>query len=217
MPFDDFAHRLSAEYALFLLALAGRYQQIRAPGIEPYPGDVSDLSFDAGALASTFYSTAKFSLDKYLEPKIADATEEVADGLVVRKKEALARIRAMTLENVSQILTMARVGRVRFADVLRGPTGALGMLLQRRLGKIQFKTTDTAGRRWQAEKLFHFVVRDFAYQAWLDKRVEELRADGVTMITDGLNPAFSIDEFENVRGQYFHINSNAIPVPHVSP
>lgn len=220
---DDFARRLSAEYSLFLLALTGRYQQIRAPGLEPYPGDISKLTTDAGKLAAAFYNIAERSLDDYLKSNFADASETSADGLVIRKKETLGRIRAMTLENIGQVVTMARMGQTRFADVLLGSTGSLGVLLQRQLGKIQLKSTDASGRRWSAEKLFRVVVRDFAYQAYIDDRIARIVAAGGDMVVavsrDSAGQVvktatFSISgkgdgpSLAEVRGVLFHPNSN---------
>lgn len=221
MRFDALATRLSANYALFLYALSGRYQQLRAPGVEIYPNAISDLFFDATQLAATFYSAAESEIDNYLRPMIEDATDDVADGLVVRKKEALSHIRAMTLENVQQVVKAARTGIAGVGDMLKGSAGAIGLLLQRKVGKIEFKTTDTSGRRWNADTLFRVVVRDFAYQAWLDFEADRYAQAGQDLMQTPKGRIFSLlettgyDSFEAVRPEVFHINSNEVMVPHV--
>lgn len=221
MVFDDLATRLSAEYALFLFALSGRYQQMRAPGVEIHPNAISDLYFDATQLSATFYNIANDSLDRYLEPMLAEASDDVADALVTRKKEALAHVRTMTLENVRQVVTMARTGSRGVADILKSATGAIGLLIQHQAGKIQFKTTDTSGRKWDAEKLLRVIVRDSAYQSWLDCQAEHFARAGYDLMQTSNGRIFSLlettgyESFEAVRPEVFHINSNQIMVPHV--
>lgn len=221
MTFDDLATRHAAEYALFLFALSGRYQQMRAPGAEIHPNAISDLYFDATQLSATFYDIASDSLDRYLEPMLAEASDDVADVLVTRKKEALAHIRAMTLENVRQVVTMARTGSHGIADILKGATGAIGLLVQRQAGKIQFKATDTSGRKWDADKLLRVIVRDFAYQSWLDCQADGFARAGYDLMQTPNGRVFSLlettgyESFEAVRPEIFHINSNQIMVPYV--
>lgn len=221
MLFDDLATRLSAEYDLFLYALSGRYQQMRAPGVAVTPRAVTDLNHTAHELANTFYAIAATEIENYLRPMLADATESVSDGLVVRKKEALSHLRAMLLENLHQIVKTARTGITGPADMLKGASGAIGMWVQRQAGKIQFKTTDTAGRKWDADKLFKVVMRDFAYQAWLDFEADRYAQAGQDLMQTPKGRIFSLlettdyDSFEAVRPEVFHINSNEIMVPYV--
>lgn len=216
MPFDDLAARLSAEYSLFLYALNGRYQEIRAPGVTVTPRAVSDLDRTARELAQTLYGIAEREIDDYLRPMIQEASDDVADGLVVRKKVVLSHVRASLLENVHQVVKTARTGITGPGDMLRGATGAIGLLMQRQAGKIQFRTTDTSGRKWDALKLFKVFVRDFAYQAWLDTEAAALwAAGGDQLVTNGINAVFALRDFETVRANYFHINSSAVLSPYV--
>lgn len=221
MLFDALATRLSAEYDLFLYALSGRYQQMRAPGVAVTPRAVNDLNHTAHELANTFYLIASDEIDNYLRPMLADATESVSDGMVVRKKEALSHLRAMLLENLHQIVKTARTGISGAGDMLQGKTGAIGLLLQRQAGKIQFKTTDTSGRKWDADKLLKVVMRDFAYQAWLDFEADRYAQAGQDLMQTPKGRIFSLlettdyDSFEAVRPEVFHINSNEIMVPYV--
>lgn len=215
MVFDDLATRLSAEYTLFLFALTGRYQQMRAPGVEITPRAISDLNSSALKLVGTFYEIAERDFDDYLRPMLAEASESVADDLVTRKMVALAHVRAMLLENAHQVTKLARTGVNGAGSMLKGSAGAIGLLVQRQTGTIQFKATDTSGRKWDSEKLFKVLVRDFAYQAWIDKQIADMRLASIEMATNSINAVFPLCEFEDVRHQYFHINSSAIPTPYV--
>lgn len=223
MRHDDLATRLSAEYALFLYALSGRYQQMRAPGVTVTPRAVNDLNYTAHELANTFYQIATDEIENYLRPMVEDASESVADGLVVRKKEALSHLRAMLLENAHQVVKTARTGIAGAGNLLQGSAGAIGLLVQRQAGTIQFKTTDTSGRKWDAEKLLKVVMRDFAYQAWIDFRLDQIVAQGhdqaaaVARDADGnvvAKAVFSISgegrgpSLSEIRNLVFHPNSN---------
>lgn len=221
MLFDALATRLSAEYDLFLYALSGRYQQMRAPGVAVTPRAVSDLNQSSQGLVHTFYQIATTEIDNYLRPMRSEASGDVADSLTVRKKLVLSHIRAMLIENAQQVVKATRTGVASAGDLLQGKTGAIGLLLQRQAGKIQFKTADTSGRKWDAEKLFKVVVRDFAYQAWLDFEADRYAQAGQDLMQTPKGRIFSLlettgyDSFEAVRPEVFHINSNEIMVPYV--
>lgn len=222
MVFDDLATRLSAEYALFLFALTGRYQQMRAPGIEITPREIVKLNGKAHELANTFYLIAERDVSDYLQPMLEDASESARDGLIVRKKEVLSRLRAGLLENLHQVVKLARTGVGGVGSMLTGTTGAIGLLVQRQAGTIQFKATDAAGRKWDAEKLFKTLARDFAYQSWLDVQADQFIHTEHNLMQTPNGRIFSLlgtdgyDSFEAVRSEIFHINSNQIMVPHVS-
>lgn len=216
MIFDDLATRLAGEYQLLLLALTGRYQQVRAPGVEVTPRAVADLSHDAHQLAQTFYVIAETTIDDYLRPMIENGSDELADGLVMRKKEALALIRGTLLENVRQVMKLTRTGVGGVGSLLQGATGSIGLLVQRQAGRIDFIARDTAGRKWNALLLVKTVVRDMAYQAWIDAQAEQIRIAGHDQAITSKGQVFDLTELESVRSEYFHPNSNNIMVPHVS-
>jgi hypothetical protein len=221
MIFDNLATQLSAEYELFLFALSGRYQQVRSPGIEVTPRAISELNYEAHNLAQTFYQLAERDIEEYLRPLLLDASDDLASGLVVRKKETLAHIRAMLLENVQTTMKLARTGMRGAISMLKGAHGAMGLLVQRKAGKIDFRVTDTSGRKWEARKLFAVIVRDFAYQAWIDHEVERLMVAGVDLVQTPNGRVMSLfgigdyERFVDVRDNIFHINSKQIMVPYV--
>lgn len=222
MVFDDLAKQLTAEYELFLFALSGRYQTLRSPGVEITPRSIALLSQGAHTLLQTFYKTAKSSIEEYLRTMLADASDELAAALTERKMLLLAGVRAMLLENVQHVVHQARFGGHGVQDLLMGTSGAIGSLVQLRVGRIEFRATDTAGRKWDAHKLFHITVRDFAYQAWLDNEADRLLAAGVDVVETqngavmSLSGAPGYESFADVRGAVFHFNSTQIMVPHVS-
>lgn len=224
MVFDDLAVRIAAQFDLYLFALAGRYHQMRAPGIEVTPRAIVDLCDDVRALNKTFYQTASTELDVYLAAVGMDAGNKTLDGLHERKQALQAYLRDIVLDCADQVIKMAKTGRGTFADLLKNAHGAMGLLAQRQAGKIEFKAYDTAGRSWNAKRLVYAVVRDAAYQSFIDIQVDDLlRATGDLVLTShgqvlSLRGTDGYPSFASQRDFLFHPNSTTVIVSHyVSP
>lgn len=230
MRYDDLARRVVAAYELFLLALNGRYQQMRAPGVEVTPRALRDLQVDAYGLGKTFLNIAEAEIENHLRPLLEDGSDGLQTALTLRKKEALALVRGMVVENVKQVGMVGRTGIGGFSDLLRNAHGGVGLLVQRAVGAISFKVVDTSGRKWEPAKLMQVVVRDFGYQSDIDAFVDARRALGDTLaaavwVNEGgyivRQTIFAIGEsdaypsFEAVRDTVFHPNSKAIVTPYV--
>jgi len=232
MIYDDLATRLVAEYRLFLFALAGRYQQVRSPGVEITPRTIADLSYAAHDLGNTFYQLAMREIDDYMQAQSEDRSDALRDTLVVRSKEVKALIRRMVAENVEQTVMMTRTGMGSHTKLLKNTSGAMGMLVQKKAGEIEFKVTDTSGRRWQANKLLAVIVRDYAYQSAIDAQLDDMRSHGIKLAAAiRVNDAgyiveqvtFAIDgdvaghpSLDEIRDTIFHPNSTAQVTPYVS-
>lgn len=226
---DEFAGRVVAAYELFLFALNGRYQQMRAPGVEITPRALRDLQVDAYALGKTFVKIAETEVSNYLRPLLEDSSDELRSALTVREKEVLALVRGMVIENVKQAGKVGRTGIGGFSDLLRSAHGGIGLLVQRSVGTIGFKVTDTSGRKWEPAKLMQVVVRDFGYQADIDAFVSHRRAAGDNLAAAvWINGGYIMDQFvfaigesdthpafEDIRETVFHPNSKAIVTPYV--
>ena len=221
MNFDDLAMRLDAEYNLFLFALMGRYQQMRAPGVGVSPKAIADLNSEAHQLASTFYQTAASSLEGYLQPLLEEASEALSDKLTASKADTLNTIRSMLLENVQQVVHLGKTGVQGVGALLKGAAGATGLLVQRQAGKIDFKASDSSGRKWNARTLMWVVVRDFAYQAWIDFEVEAFAESGHDLMQTTKGQVFSLlgtdgyPTFAMIRAIHFHPNSHSQMRPYV--
>ena len=218
--FDAFARRMSDNYALFLYALTGRYQQLRSPGISVSPRSVSDLERDVHNLARTFYAIANKEIDDLTSPMIEDGSEELLSGLVERKLLILAFVRGLLAENVHQVIYMAKTGTYGISRMMQAH-GALGLLIQRQAGVIKFLATDTSRRKWEAKQLFAVAMRDFAYQCELDFTLDQIKESGATAILvvypdDARNFVMDIvDLTAEKRASIFHPNSKATVVAYV--
>lgn len=219
MIYDDLATRLSSDYSIFLFALAGRYQSIRAPGIGVTPRAISDLRTDVSKMSNSFIASATATIDSYVRELDA---ESAVGSLVVRKKELLARLRGIVAENIYQVVRMAITGVGGVATLLRNSHGATGLLVQQSFAKIEFKASDSANRKWPTEKLFNVIVRDFAYQSWIDHQVSKFTQAGNDLMQTTKGEVFSLLgtagylSFEAIRSSAFHPNATSDMVPYVS-
>jgi len=201
--------------------LSGRYQQVRASGAEMTPRVIADIQFDGYQLAQTFYTIAESRIDDYARPFIEGSSGEIGSMLLTRKNALKDQLRVMLAENVQALARYARCGSFGMSSLLKGSTGAIGMLMQRMAGRIEFKTTDTSGRKWNAEKLLRVVVREFGYKTWLDYAAEQYLFGGHDLMQASGGDVFSLrgtegyPSYADVRKSVFHINSNELMVPYV--
>jgi hypothetical protein len=222
MRYEEFASSMMADYELYLYALMGRYQAIRAPGVEVTPQVVRLLEVDAYRLSKTFSQIASETIKGYANPMIAASSEEFVDSLAQRKKEVEVLIQSIVIENVRQIIHMTKTGFGGYISMLKDASGGMGLLVQQKIGTVEFKVTDTSGRKWEAKRLMRVIARDYAYQSWLDWQASTyLDADYDIMKAKNdflfsLKGTEGYPSFEEVRGLIFHPNSNSTMVPHVS-
>lgn len=135
----------------------------------------------------------------------------------------LADLERIATKNLNDLLVRLMGGGLRVADLLHEKAGAIGLLLQKKMGVPRLTARDGAGRAWQSDQLVAVMARDFAYQAYLDATIERLDADGVELVdiaypdpghaNHGLT--IRLDEVALVRRTLFHPNSTARLVPHV--
>lgn len=222
MIFDDLAAQIEQDYELLLFALNGRYQQFRAPGTAVTPLAVSTLEADARRLVYTFTTNVGDKLERYAWDLKEGLTDGAQASIAMRFWSISNLIADILADNLRQVSKMTRTGMTGVADILRGSTGAIGNLVQRKVGQIQFRANDTAGRNWSAKVLFKTVVRDFAYQSWLDAEMDKYMSAGHDLMETSKGDVFSLLGTEghsyigDVRHKFFHPNSHNIMVPHVS-
>ncbi len=213
--YDDLTERLVAEYELLLMAMEGRYLRIRAPGVVVTPGVVGAAQRDLFKLTETFFGIATTEVLDYLAPMLADATDELRDALIARRHDLLKAVFDIAQGNVMQISQMTKTGVSGIADLLKHAGGAQGLLVQARAGRIDFKASDTSGRRWPAALLFRVIVRDFAYQSYIDWMVSKHIAHDIDVMQTSKGPV-PLESLPEVRADLFHPNARTvIEEPHV--
>lgn len=221
MTYDDLATRLTAEYDLFLLALTGRYQQMRAPGVEVTPHAITGLRIDGYSLGNTFRVIADIEIDSYLRPTLEAASEGLAAQLEERKRVLKAQILEAVIQNVKQVSKLAISGIGGIAGMMHDTHGGMGKLIQRSVSQVEYKVSDASNRKWNASVLMKTIVRDFGYQSFIDRQAEYYANAGSDMMQTSKGQVFSLSgangtpSLDEVRKSYFHPNSNSVMVPYV--
>jgi hypothetical protein len=231
MVYDQLQTSITNQYSMYLSALMGRYQAMRAAGVKPSPQVVARMRADCLEFRETFCRSASQEVARYATTLSEGASAPLVASLISRTTNMVEFIRSATLENVNQVVQAAVTGVAGFREVLKGARGAVGELVQRDIGNIDFKVSTESGAKWSAGTLMRFAVRDFAYQCRIDSTVEELLDQGVTVVEayrddagtlatlslDGSGPG-GLQTLAEVRSTLFHPNSTTLIRPaHVLP
>lgn len=218
----EFTNRLVGNYEMFLYAIAGRYLELRTTGAVITPFAIKRLDIDAQRLARNFYVASADSAEDFIAIVSTHGSDELLASLTKREIAVLRLIGQMVAENVAQVLLAARTGTQGISKLLEAH-GAMGLLVQRQAGKIRFKSRDTSGRSWDSASIFHVVVRDFAYQCWIDAALDNIEDSDATDVYVAYQDAtrnFVItlaDLNASKRKEIFHPNASALPEAYVSP
>lgn len=228
MDLNTFASNVVQEHELFLMALNGEYLQSLTPGSKPSPADVVAFASSASATRNALnerVGAQAAELVSALEVGAQSAAKETMRGLLGDFQTEFARI---TMINVQTAIKALRVGRDELGKIFTSPMGgAMGSLLIKKLQKLDFKVPDTAGRKWDSQRLVLFAAREFAYRVTLTKQLDEIgsglaevfypdhESDGVVFIAQG--PARgTFPAYAELEKTVFHPNSKAQVVRHVT-
>jgi hypothetical protein len=224
MNYESLTARIGADYDLFLAALSGRYWAAVAPGAKVAPQSIVSFIRDAAKLGDTFAWVVDLEIESYL----AELYDVVPDDATLSLSVS---IRAALTENIAQVARLLRTGVADYSAVLKDTHGAMGLVLQQKLSRIDFKLYDTANRKCDARRLMGATVRDFAYQAWIDRQVElavngghslgqvkyadPQRADQEIVFSLGAKVG-AYPTLDEIRSKVFHPNATASVIPYVS-
>ncbi|MPQ56299.1 hypothetical protein [Duganella sp. FT27W] len=193
--YENFAAKLNLDYLTYRAAPAAAAASMRLTGL---------LTVD------TFITSAKNTTLEYLRSLGAGAP---TDGLL----PYLNQIHAIAMTNLNELITKLGTGDLNVGSVLTRPGGAMGEIARRIMAKPELMAKDTAGRNWRSDKLVALLARDFAYQAYIDARVNQVAAAGYDMVAliypnpehRNQGVTLRIDQLESVRHQFFHPNATA--------
>lgn len=220
MNADELLAQLDTDYRLLLLAMTGRYLQAISPGQIVTPASLNALRDEATTMADNFevgMLNRVVAWERGLTPSALGSPSEPFAAFV-------ATVSRILRKNVSTVVRAMRDSRSDLGKMLHGAHGAIGKLLQKRIQSPAFKVPDSAGREWDAAKLFKFIVRDYLYQATIAATVRQLIADGETVAetyypNDPERPGtvFALADFDSIRARVFHPNATAQVRKHVYP
>lgn len=217
----DLVERLDMQYAMLRSALNGKYLLLRQAGVQITPHAINTLRAECVTLNRAFIDSAIAEINTYLDSLDMEGNDALRQGFALRLHELTVRLSTILIDNLLAVVKMARTGG-RGASAMIDAHGGMGMLVQKLASsEIEFKTADSSGRRWAADRLLHVLVRDFAYQCWIDRLAAVAYEGGEDLMQTQDGSIFSLrghdryPSFEEVRDTLFHINSNQTMVPYV--
>lgn len=211
--YEDLAARYKAAFRMLCTALAGERALSAAAGL---PAGSHRQWSRAHEFAAGFSKDAKTEFLRFHTDLLANASAHVRYRCDVRLNGVLMELLRLTQDVVKQNNRQAAFGALNPLNALDGRigAGALGQLAQRRLANPSFKVRDSAGREWDGEALVWTLVRDYAYQTYIDARLDEAAHEGREYVElthpNPDHPEYGrlmpLDDWA-LRDEIFHINS----------
>lgn len=224
MIFEEFATKLNTKYGMFLFSLSGAYQQALAENPVMNMAAISTFFTQSVVLGKAFLDIAKEQIADYVALMSVGVRQEAQNSIQLESETLLRSLQTAVALNIE----LAKSGLAK-ARTKSGHKGIFAELAKRKLSKVDFTLTDSAGRSWEAVKLIGVVGRDFAYQAYLSAEFDRMSAAGQDIV-DAVPPVadhhskdvvFSISgnvkgmpTLEAIRAKLFHPNSRVTVKPH---
>ncbi|MFM0095673.1 hypothetical protein PQQ87_08670 [Paraburkholderia nemoris] len=229
MDYVALTNAIMASYDVYLYAITGVYFSMQSPGAQVSPRLLNEFERVAHGIRKTFLGQVSdvlqgFQADSGLShdsPVMSDA--RTAAAALYDDIDAIAGANMHSLRD-----RLAGKGAM-LADMLKGASGGIGQLLQRKLEKPDFKAVDASGRKWDAKTLMRTMVRDYGYQSAIEHQLAGMTGDlavvtyadpehanhGLVFSITGKTPGYP--SFGQIRSKIFHPNSTAQVTEHVSP
>jgi hypothetical protein len=204
MIYDDLTNRVTADYEALLFALRGLYLAQVAPGAAVTPASISNLQREAHRLANALALRAEHEMLSYASEVGSDAS---------RVGFALDALKVTLAQNIKTVTQQIAAGQGGIASILKNESGGMGLLVQQKVGGIDFRSTDSLGRRFNSQVIVKTLVRQFAVQTAVDAVVLEADRRGQDHLwvktPDGYAQRMTRAEFEQARQRLFHPNTRA--------
>jgi hypothetical protein len=211
VTYDDFTNAVMGDYRSFLSALTGLYLGVTTPGSTVSPQTLTNVSHNAHALAQTFFARADSEMTRYE----ATLSEEGNLSDVTR-----AGLRVAVAQNIKTVMKSLRGAQQSPAAMLKGASGGMGLLLQKKLGSLEYRVADARGRMFEATVLMRTTLRHFAIQTAIDAVVSDANRRGQDVVfierADASPEGVSISgkhgylSLEEARRRIFHPNTKAV-------
>lgn len=205
--YDSFGKAASNRFLMFATAVAGERALVTAAGLP-----TGSLKSSAQKFRTEFVNSLNEQAMLMTEQAQANATPELSKRMADRFGKFTVDLYGISSQVVNQNVREAAFGGKLPIDALAPGrrAGAIGLLVQQRLAKPSFKVYDSAGRKWDGDRLVSVIARDFAYQTYIDAQFAQAIKDGKTSVTiDGQE--FKLDStWMERRDALFHINSSKV-------
>ena len=214
--YDDLGKRLADRFALYANAVAGERALAVAAGL---PAASLKRWSRVRQFRSAFAQDAERDLGLFMWEHLKGAPEVMQERGYKRLSETLIELNEITSQVQRQANRDLLGKSMRLVDMLGGPSGSIGLLAQRKMAIPTFTVEDASGRKWSGEKLTQTIVRDFAYQTYIDGEFGRAMNDGAQIavlehpdanhVMNGVELDISgpQDAWLALRDETFHINS----------
>lgn len=216
--YDDLGRRQSDRFRVFATAVAGERALAVAAGLPP--GSLRQFS-RSDSFRRAFVEDLRLDLIRFQGEFAPMSDPELAANSLVRIFNTVMdahRIASSVVEQSNRQAAFGKANPLKAIQAKKLGVGAIGLLAQRRLANPDFKVRDTSGRQWDGEKLIDVIVRDCAYQMFIDGQIAQAKADGAQFVTldhpnddhpmRGLTLQLNSPDWQRVRDETFHVNSN---------
>lgn len=214
MTYDDLTQTVMGDYRSFLSALTGLYLGVTTPGTSVTPQTLTSVSTSAHALARTFIARAESEMTRYAATLHADAPTSAWFAT------ALSGVHVTVAQNIKTVMKRLRGAGTSPAAMLKNATGGMGLLVQSKLGALDFRASDAAGRMFEANTIMRTTIRQFAIQTSIEAVVFEANRRGQDVVfierADASPEEVSIAgrhgylSLEEARRRVFHPNTKAV-------
>lgn len=206
-PFHDFAARQAEGFRIFTASVAGLRAAASAAGLSiPNPSTKRAINeLGRSYVASVRYEAARFMADHHAEG--AEVLAGRADARFEASMHAVTSLVGQIVAKSNRELTP----EMGLSKLLQGHAGAIGLLIQNRAAHPTFQVKDTSGRTWEAGKLYSVVIRDFAYQTYIDHQFAEAMSAGEATVESSDGATYDLTgDWVCQRDMDFHINSTKV-------
>lgn len=216
--YDDLGRRQADRFRIFATAVAGERALAAAAGLPP--GSLRQFS-RSDSFRRAFIEDLRLDLVRYHGEFTVMFDPETAANSLARIFNTVMdahRIASSVVDQSNRQATFGKANPMGAIQAKRLGVGAIGQLAQKRLANPDFKARDTSGRQWDGEKLIEVIVRDCAYQMFIDGQIAQAKADGAEFVVldhpndghpmRGLTLQLNSPEWQRVRNETFHVNSN---------
>lgn len=213
MTYDDLTGAVLGDYRSFLSALSGLYLGVTTPGLAVTPSTITSVAHAAHDLGKTFIARADSEMTRYAAALEVDSNWFDA---------ASTGVRVAVAQNVKTVIKKLRGQELGAAAMLKRASGGMGLLVQQKLGALEFRASDATGRLFDAATLMRTTIRQFAIQTAIDAAVTHAAAAGKTAFTvdypndpahagQGVEVPLSGEGLADARRRIFHPNTKAVP------
>lgn len=225
MRYQQLLSQVVSNYGLLLKALSGVYLRAIQPGSEVTPHSIKTLRAENVKMVQEFARNLSATVAEWVNDLTVNMDGPSREAVESFRARYEPQLTALLMQNVSTTLAAMRGSKGDLAKMLTaGAHGAIGEIIAHNIQNPEFKALDESGRKWDSEKLFKFIMRNWLYSTEIRADIEDILADRIDLAmiryddpehkNNGL--VFSIEgktegypTLADIQASIFHFNATA--------